>query len=214
MQKRKNKYKSLLLIIGSFLFIFGILITVVGVIHNKQVKEQEEKSVNDFLQNMKNDTSEENQEKQNIEIQENKSNSNNKYNYIAVIEIPKINLKRGLVDIDDKNNNVNKNIEILKNSSMPNVRNGLLALASHSGNCSYCYFKNLNKLEEKDLIYVYYNNYKYVYEVSNIDMQNKNGNIFITRTKDTTEILLTTCDPKTNDKQIVVMGKLIDKELY
>ena len=39
-----------------------------------------------------------------------------KSDYIAVIKIPKINLEKGLYDVNDINNNVDKNIQILKSS--------------------------------------------------------------------------------------------------
>ena len=57
-----------------------------------------------------------------------------KYDYIAVLKIPKINLERGLVDRNSYSNNVNYNIQILSNSSMPDEKNGNVILAAHSGN--------------------------------------------------------------------------------
>ena len=53
--------------------------------------------------------------------------------YIGYLEIPKIKFKRGFYNIDSSLNTVEANIEIIKGSTMPDVTNGNLIIAGHSG---------------------------------------------------------------------------------
>lgn len=211
-RKENNRKKSRLLIVGSFLLLFGFGIVCFKFYNNYSIKKQEENAIHDFFKIESKDDIEV-ISTDNVEEKQELSPKTN-YNYIAVLEIPSIHLKRGLFPINDKNNNVNKNIEILQNSDMPDVQNGLLALAGHSGNSRIAFFNNLHKLKKQELVYVYYNNIKYIYEVTSIDRQDKIGEISITKTKDTTELVLTTCDPETKGKQVIVMAKLIEKQPY
>ena len=122
---------------------------------------------------------------------------------IGKIRIPKINLDNNLYDIDSKLNTTEKNIQVLKSSDMPNVENGNLILASHSGEASISYFKNLDKLEINDEIIVNYNNINYNYKVSNIYEVAKTGKIGIKRDKNKKTLTLITC--KGDFKQLVVI---------
>ena len=133
-------------------------------------------------------------------------------NYIGVLEIPKINLIRGLVDVNDANNNVDKNIEILKESTMPNVEHSNLYLASHSGNSRVSFFKNLKRLDNNDLIYLYYNNVKYTYKVYKHYEIEKTGTMKMDLSSED-DITLITCKSNTN-KQFVYKAILTNKESY
>ncbi len=143
------------------------------------------------------------EEKQTVSntLKENTSND-----YLAVIEIPKISLRRYLYDVNSKQNDVDKNIEILKNSDMPSVKGGNLILAGHNGNTSVGHFKNLHKLVINDEIIIYYNNIKYVYKVSKIYDVLKTGTVAIKRDKSQNTVTLITC--LGNDRQLVVIGYL------
>lgn len=88
--------------------------------------------------------------------EEKQSTPINTEKYIAVLEIPKINLKRGIYAKNSKLNNVNKNVYLLKESNMPNEEKGNYILAGHSGTAYFSYFKNLPKLDIGDVAYVYY----------------------------------------------------------
>lgn len=136
------------------------------------------------------------------------------YNYVAILEIPSISLKRGLVDINSKYNNVNYNIQIINKSTMPDIVNGNLVLASHNGASYVSFFKNLSKMQINDKIYIYYNNYKYEYSLSKIYDTPKDGNIEIYRDNTKTTITLITCKKNTKDTQVVYIGYLQNKELY
>ena len=209
-RKIKNRKLSRVFIIGSLFILLGISIISLKIFSNYYLDEQEDKAIQEFL-DYKPDTTVK-VDNSTTTIKEEKETVT--YNYIAVLEIPKINLKRGLFPINDKNNNVDKNVEILQNCDMPNVTNGTLALAGHSGNSRIAYFHKLYKLKENDQVYIYYQNVKYIYQVSKIERQDKDGTISFTKTKDTTELVLTTCDQQNKGKQIVVVAKLVDKIPY
>lgn len=134
---------------------------------------------------------------------------NNKSEYIGVLEIDKINLKKGFYGIDNKNNNVNKNIEIIKKSDMPNIQNGTLIMAAHSGNGQVSYFKNLYKLVKGDIINVYYENKRYKYKLIDIYEIDKTGIIKLDEENNFTSLILITCSKEKNDKQIVYESRLI-----
>ena len=209
-RKIKNRKLSRVFIIGSLFILLGITIISLRVFSNYYLDKQEDKAIQEFLDYRPDTTVK--VDSSSTTIKEEKETVT--YNYIAVLDIPKIDLKRGLFPINDKNNNVDKNVEILQNSDMPNVTNGTLALAGHSGNSRIAYFHKLYKLKEKDQVYIYYQNIKYIYQVSKIERQDKDGTISFTKTKDTTELILTTCDQQNKDKQIVVVAKLVDKIPY
>lgn len=134
------------------------------------------------------------------------------YNYIGYIEIPSINIKKGLVDKNSVYNNVNYNVQIMKESSYPDVDKGLFILAAHNGTCYNCYFKHLDNIKNNDLIYVNYKNKKYTYKITKKYTLKKTGYVSIYRNNDITSIALVTCTWGTNDKQTVVIGELINKE--
>ncbi len=127
----------------------------------------------------------------------------NKEEYYAILEIPKINLKKEIYSTDDKRNDVEKNILVHENSIFPQN----IILASHSGNRSNAYFKDLYKLKLKDYIIVYYQNKVYKYIIEEIEEQNKTGNLYLK--EDLNErIILITCTKNNNKTQMIYYGKL------
>lgn len=195
--KRKSKSH---LICGSLLVIVGILIFIFPIIYNKYQEKQEEIKLEYFFEvstidnyNVIEDTKQE--------------------DYIAVLEIPSINLKKGLYAIDSKNNNVNKNIEIIDSSDMPDITKGNFILAGHSGTGRIAFFDDLDKLIIDDTIIVYYKNIKYIYQINNIESIVKDGTIEIKREFESM-ITLTTCNQANKNEQLVITGILISKENY
>ena len=140
--------KSHLILIGSLLIILGFSIVGGKYIYKYISYKEETKIIEEFLDTEVEEITIENviEETPEEPVKEEKKEN---YNYIAVLEIPTINLKKGLLDIDDKNNNVDKNIEILKGSSMPD-QGGNLILAAHNGLGRVAYFRNLHKLSILD----------------------------------------------------------------
>ena len=195
--KRKSKSH---LICGSLLVIVGILIFIFPIIYNKYQEKQEEIKLEYFFEvstidnyNVIEDTKQE--------------------DYIAVLEIPSINLKKGLYAIDSKNNNVNKNIEIIDSSDMPDITKGNFILAGHSGTGRIAFFDDLDKLIIDDTIIVYYKNIKYIYQINNIESIVKDGTIEIKREFESM-ITLTTCNQENKNEQLVITGILVSTENY
>ena len=134
-----------------------------------------------------------------------------KIEYIAVLKIPKINLERGLVVPNSYLNNVDYNIQILKNSAMPDQRFGNVILAAHSGNARISYFRNLDKLDINDNVSISYKGKIYSYKVVNIYDIEKNGKAQIIRNKNVSTLTLVTCRHNTN-KQMIVICELVSVE--
>ena len=128
--------------------------------------------------------------------------------YVGYLEIPKINLKRGFTAIDSSYNTVNKNIQVVKNSNYPDVKNGNLILAAHSGSSYLSFFKNLYKLNVSDYAYITYNNFKYTYKVVDIYQQEKTGKIAIYRNLDKNTLTLVTCTKDSKTKQTIYILEL------
>ena len=210
-EKNKNKdFKSQILVIGSFLILIGLFIIGYHIYSDYNLKRIEKDNVQEFFEEEQvvEDITQENKF---VEV-ENKNISKTNYNYIAVLEIPKINIKRGLSQ-EKYYNNVNRNVEILKGSDMHNISKGKFILAGHSGSGRVSYFKNLDKLVIGDISYIYYGGIKYTYKVTNIYDIEKNGTALITRDLDKTTLTMITCRHNTN-KQIIVISELINQENY
>ncbi len=132
-----------------------------------------------------------------------------KDSYIAVLEIPKINLKKGFYSLNSTLNNVDKNIQVIETSKMPDIENSNLILASHSGTSKIAYFKNLFRLEKEDIAYIYYKGKKYEYQLQYVYNEKKDGNLSIRREMNQTNLTLITCDKKEKDIQNVYIFKQI-----
>jgi len=132
------------------------------------------------------------------------NNSNNKEEYIAILEIPSISFKKGIFSKESDLNIVN-NIKVLKESTFPDFKGGNLILAGHSGSGEYAHFNDLHKLKIKDLINLYYNNKKYMFEIINIYEIEKTGQAII-KDNYNTNLTLITC--KGINKQLIIIADL------
>lgn len=208
MLKRKKENKSLYLI-GALLILSSVSIMIYKHFNEEQTNKIEEVSIQEYYK-------EEEYEKEQIE--ENKTIENNSkeeikenknvVNYIAILRIPKINLKRGLVDKESKYNDIKYNIMIHDKSTYPDSVGGNVILLAHSGDSNISYFKNLYKLKLDDIIYLDYKNKTYEYKIVNIYDIEKNGKALIKKNTNKSTITLITCRANTN-KQIVLIGELI-----
>lgn len=122
---------------------------------------------------------------------------------IGNIIIDKINLDMPLYNINSKNNNIEKNVTILKESILPPSKESIIFLAAHSGTSKISYFDNLDKLNINDTIILTINNKKYTYQIKNIYKQKKNGYININKDKEN-QLILTTCDPNNDKYQLII----------
>lgn len=213
--KNNNQRKGQLLIVGSFLIIIGIGILGGKIVNNYLDKKQEQDLINDFYEQQEEyvvDVPVMEEELVNEEVaeqEEKKEITTPTINYIAVIKIPKIGLEKGLASKGSYWNNVNRNIEILSESDMPDVENGNVILAGHSGNSGVSYFRKLNKLQNDDTVSIVYNGKEYKYKMVNSYEIEKNGYAHIVRNAEKSTLTLITCKHNTN-KQIVVICELVE----
>ena len=188
------KTKKIIRFLGIFLIVLSFILPLSINKYENKVIIAKRKEVNNYI---------------------NKENySDNRFHYVAILEIPQIDLKLGLVDKNSNDNNVDKNIQILDGSEFPNKINTNLILASHSGTSKVSFFNDLNKLSIGDTIYIYYNNYKYKYELNNIYEIKKTGAVDIIRNKDKNTITLITCKNNDDNIQVIYIGYLINKVNY
>ena len=196
---RKNRKRQLLLkVISAFLIVLSVILISTKYINLYLKEKDNDIKVKEYIDNNMDS------------IKDDKELDTN--NYAGVLEIPRINLKRGFLSKTDTNNNVNKNIEILKDSDLQDTENSNVILASHSGNSSVSFFKDLHLLENNDVIYLYYNRIKYEYVVINVEEVKKTGYIQIN--KDNTEKLLTLITCKDDYSQIIITSKLNNISSY
>lgn len=206
-RKIRNKtirYKSrLYILVGFFFILMGLIIYSGKVIYNKYLDSKDNQKVEEFLDIQDDrDVDEIYFDTEVIEEIEDITTPADT-NYIGVLEIPKINLKRGFLSIDNPDNTVSKNIQVIKESDMPDVENGLLIIAGHSGTGRLAFFKELHKLSDMDKVYVYYKNTKYTYTVIDEYEVEKTGRALIKRKKNITSLALITCNQEDKTKQII-----------
>lgn len=199
-QKRKRN-KSWLIIIGSLIFLIGLVFVSYDYLSNKNADKQDEELLEEFYNN-----EEENIESTEIPQEKEEVKEQVKINYIAVLKIPKINLERGLVDPNSYLNNVKYNLQWIDGTSMPDEENGNVIIAGHSGSARISYFRKLDKLIIGDDIFLVYKNTEYKYKVVDIYDIEKTGQAEIIKNKNTTTITLITCRHGTS-KQIVVIAE-------
>lgn len=206
MQKIKTKRKNkILLVLGISIIIICVVICTLLALYNSSIKTEEEKKISHFLE-IQEEVQNDNSKKINKS-----TTKQNQETYIAVIEIPKISLKKGLYRLESKLNNVDKNIQILKESEYPNIDNSNFILAGHSGTGRNAYFNNIHKLKNNDIVYVFFNGKKYTYEVKSIYDIEKTGTAKIIRDKDVKTVTLITC--KGDNQQTIIIANLLKEEL-
>lgn len=210
-ENNKKKFKkSQLIIVGSLLVLLGGCVICGKYVYNYFLDRVEDIKIEEFYneqENIDTEVIEETTEK----VEESKQET--KIDYVAVIKIPKIGLEKGLCKKGSYCNNVNQNIQILKESSYPDVANGNFILAGHSGNGRTAYFKNVYKLDKDDEISIIYGGFEYQYKIVNIYDVEKTGTASIVRNREKTTLTLVTCRHNTN-KQIIVISELVERTEY
>ena len=211
-EKNNKESKSQLIIVGSFFILLSISIVSVNLFTDYINKQKEKDLIKQYYETeeyivdvpvveeeiVQEEQQEEKKEEQKVEV-----------NYIAVIKIPKIGLEKGLASKDSYWNNVNRNIQILTESDMPDVDKGNVILAGHSGNSGVSYFRKLNKLQIDDKVSISYNGKEYIYKMVNSYEIEKNGYAHILRNAEKTTLTLITCKHNTN-KQLIVICELVE----
>ena len=130
------------------------------------------------------------------------------YSYIGTLEVPDVNIKRGFLNLESPYNNVNKNVTLIEHSTMPDVENGNLILAAHSGNCWVCYFDKLYKLSIGAKAIVTYNGHKYIYILKTVYNVPKTGTVEVKRDPNKTVLTLITCTHGSDTEQTVYIFEL------
>lgn len=123
--------------------------------------------------------------------------------YLGVLEIPRISLKRGFYGVDNKYNDIQYNVTLVRGSMLPDVPKGNLILMAHSGDAYISYFAYLYLLDYGDVAYITYNRVKYTYKIVNIYTVPKVGRVTISRNYDKTTLTLITCTKDNPDSQTV-----------
>lgn len=130
-------------------------------------------------------------------------------NYLGVLEIPRISLKRGFYDISSKYNDIQYNVSVVKGSTMPDYKNGNLILMAHSGDAYISYFAYLYMLDVGDIAYVTYNKVKYQYKIVKIYDVPKVGRVTIDRSYDKTTLTLITCTKDNDQSQTIYIAEQV-----
>lgn len=203
----RHTKNNILTKLSVFNLIIGIMLLVFNTMYNYYLRKLDREKVDYYI----NKTS---LKKEVVSLNEltndvtNDKNEDIENNFLAVLGIDKINLLQGFYDIDNPLNNVDKNIMLLSTSDYPNIENGTVILASHSGNDRVSYFKNLDKLELNDTIYIIYDGNKYIYSLIDIYETDKTGEITLKNISNMTSLVLITCSNTSKDKQVVYISEL------
>lgn len=198
--------------IGWILLIIGIAIIGFYTIYIKSLENKANDNIDDYIK----ETSiiEEQEEQEIIEsIVEEKVKKKNTINYTAILEIPVISLKSGIVNSTKNFYSINYAISADRSSNYPNEY-GNFILYAHSGNSSIAYFKHLSNVNIDDSVYVYFNGIKYHYVIFDKYDIEKTGKAVFKRPINDNYITLITCNQNRKGYQIVLTGKLINTESY
>ena len=226
-KKISEKKELLLFIIGSLLIVIAIfllfyeriqfvkeqLFTEISALIDAEIMESDDINIDtDYFEEVEDENIEENPSdddpNQNNNNQTPKPNTNIKKEYIGYLEIPKISLKYGFVAKDSYYNNVNRNIQIIKEADFPDVSGGNFIIAGHSGNAGISYFRNLYLLKEGDIARVTYNSKLYTYKIVNIYKAEKTGSVTIVRDTSKSTLTLITCSYKDKKHQTIYIAEL------
>ena len=207
-----NMKKSQVLLLGSFLVLFGFYILFFD-----YFSKMRDEVFTDMKISMMGFTSNPHESSNMSEVitssntlEDNNHNEVIDYSkYLGVLEIPRIGLKRGFFSFDSPYNNIEQNVTIVGGSDLPDVLNGNLILMAHSGDSYISYFAYLYMLEIGDDCYILYNNQAYHYRIVNIYNVEKNGVVSIDRNYDKTTLTMITCTKNNDHLQTVYIAEFV-----
>ena len=125
---------------------------------------------------------------------------NQEESYLGILEIPSIHLKQGFYSHESPLNQVSQNIQFI--SGCDPAQTCDFILASHSGDSSISYFKNLHLLKLHDKAILDYQHKIYSYQLVQILNEPKDGTISLEKVE-FPRLILTTCDRQNNTVQKV-----------
>ena len=188
--------QKILNIIGTILICLGIVI-ILGTISDKIETKKKQQVLIDVFENDENDDD---------GIDDQSSDISDKYNPIAILDIPSINFTQAIVD-GVSNESIKYYVGHFEGTAMPGEK-GNFALAAHNVSSYSDAFKNLHKLSQGDIVKVKTKDYEFIYEVTdNFIVKPENVEV-LDQTADSTITMITcTADGK---ERVVVKGKLIE----
>lgn len=197
--------------IGIYLVIIGVTIISFYLLYNKLLDVKNNEDVDTYI----NKTSVIDKQPEIVEeIKKEKSTKvNSDIKYTAILELPSINLKRGVVDSTKNFSSINYAISVDEHSNYPD-KEGNFILYAHSGNSNIAYFKKLINVNVGDSVYVYYEGVKYNYEITNKYDIEKTGKADVLFSNSDKYITLITCNPNRKGYQVVLIGKLFEQSNY
>jgi len=217
MKRRMNLSSDQLVIIGVFIIMVGVFLLSYNYLKSKKLYAFEVMNIKLYDNSPMVITSDEDETFENDDIEDiapveeeeepDQPTTPTVY-YTGILEIPKINLKKGFYDYGSSLNNVNRNVTVIETSTMPDVEGGNLILAGHNGNAAISFFGKLYKLAIGDLASVYYKGNKYTYSIVNIYTVEKTGQVSVKRTSDKTALTLITCTENSDHEQTVYIAEL------
>ena len=199
MLKKIKLNNSTILLIGIIFVVVGVCIGFYEIFSERRNKIFSDMNIllyeSEIPSNIESDEEIEIEEESNeiIEQPVEEEKEETKYDFIGILEIPKINLKRGFLELNSKYNKVDYNITLIKGSTFPDETNNNLILAAHSGNCKVCFFDKLFELSINDNAYVQYNNIRYKYKLVNTYEVEKDGTVPNYRVYDKNVLTLISC---------------------
>ncbi len=201
--------------LSKFLIFISIILIISSIFYSSIIENQKEQKMLTYIKETSSISDEKliiNDNDTDLYVEED-TKEKSKTNYIAVLEIPSINLKHGLVNSDDNFDSINYAISIDANSTYPD-QNGNFILYAHSGNSRIAYFNDLHKINLSDDLYVYYNGIKYHYKVFDKYNIDKTGKAYVINSNINKYITLITCNQQEKGKQIIIIGKLVKQLNY
>lgn len=119
---------------------------------------------------------------------------------LKVLKIPKINLNLPVVKADKNFNNLNKNLVYYNNFDI----NNKIIIFGHSRMGNGRFFNKLDELNYDDVVYIEYNNKKYIYKIMNIYEVSKKDVYILNDEYNSKKLLLVTCVKYNKDKRLVI----------
>lgn len=201
--------------IGKILILIGAMIFAFYYIYNKSLENKNNQGVEKYIETTSIIDNSDVEDEVITEVEETPVKEESKFDiqYTAVLEIPKISLKRGVVDNTKNFNSIRYAISVDNSSQYPN-ENGNFILYSHSGNSNIAFFSKLNQVEKDDDIYVYYSGITYHYRVVKKYDIEKTGKAKVINSSESKYITLITCNQNRRGYQIVIEGKIVDEINY
>ena len=197
-----------LLLYDRFLLVKDAVFTEIEMKQTEEKNNSELKNDDDIDDDINKDDPKEEDNKGSSSSKKKSTNYKSNSRYLGYLTISKISLKAGIPWKDSSMNNVDKGVYTLPVSNYPDVENGNLVLAAHSGNASISYFKNLWKLAVGDSANVSYNGKTYSYKIVDIYYVEKTGTVQIRRNTKKTTLTLITCTKDSDTLQTVYILEL------